>query len=204
MDKYNEDLKHIRSMMERSSTFLSLSGLSGVLAGVIALIGVFFVFQLLESNNIDYFDGKPNYYSWSVLKKLILIGAVTLACALAVGVIFTVRKAKKNNLPLWSPTTKQVLIHLFLPLLVGGIYSLILIFKHNFYLVAPSMLIFYGLALLNTSKYTLPEVFWLAIMEVILGLMACIWIGYGLVFWAIGFGVLHIVYGILLYNKYDK
>ncbi len=203
MDNYKDDLKHIRSMMERSSTFLSLSGLSGIFAGIVALIGAFVVYSMLVSHGIDYFDGKPNFYPYDLLIKLIVVCFIILALAMACGVWFTVQKSKKNNLPLWSSTTKQLLIQLAIPLIIGGKLCLIFTYHHSFYYVAPSMLIFYGLALINASKYTLPEVFWLGICETILGLMAAMWIGYGLIFWAIGFGVLHIIYGTLMYRKYD-
>jgi uncharacterized protein YneF (UPF0154 family) len=204
MDNYKEDLKHIRSMMERSSTFISLSGMSGIISGIIALAGAFTVFSFLVSSNIDYFDGKPNYYTISVIKVLILIGVITLALALITGAWFTIRNAKKKNLPLWTQTTKQIMIQIGIPLIAGGIFCLILVFNYNFYLVAPMMLLFYGIALVNVSKYTHPEIFWLGICEIILGLLGGIWVGYGLVFWAIGFGVLHIVYGALMYKKYDS
>jgi hypothetical protein len=203
MDNYKDDLKHIRSMMERSSTFISLSGLSGIFSGIIALVGAFCVFKFLKVSNIDYFDGQPNYYSISVIKNLISIGIVTLVLALLVSAWFTVRNSKKNNLPIWTQATKQVAIQMGIPLLTGGIFSLILAFNFNFYLVAPAMLIFYGLALIGVSKYTHPEIFWLGISETILGLLASIWIGYGLVFWAIGFGILHIIYGSVMYRKYE-
>jgi hypothetical protein len=203
MDNYKEDLKHIRTMMERSSTFISLSGMSGIVAGLIALAGAFAVYSLLVSHQIDYFDGKPNYYGLSLIQQLIVIGLVTLILALSAGIWFTVRKSKKHQLSLWSMTTKNVLLHLSIPLIAGGLFCLILIFNYNFYLIAPLMLLFYGMALINVSKYTLPEVFWLGVCEIILGLSGGIWVGYGLVFWAIGFGILHIVYGTYMHMKYD-
>ncbi len=203
MDNYKEDLKHIRTMMERSSTFISLSGMSGIVAGLVALAGAFAVYSLLIAHQIDYFDGKPNYYSYGIIKQLILIGLCTLLLALAAGIWFTVQKSKRNSLPLWTATTKNVLLHLSIPLVTGGMLCLIHIFNYNFYLVAPMMLLFYGIALVNTSKYTLPEVFWLGICEIILGLCGAIWVGYGLILWAIGFGFLHIVYGTYMHKKYD-
>jgi predicted lysophospholipase L1 biosynthesis ABC-type transport system permease subunit len=203
MDNYKEDLKHIRTMMERSSTFISLSGMSGIVAGFIALCGAYEVYTLLVRHQIDYFDGKPNFYGLSLLKQLVLIGLITLGLALTSGVWFTVRKSRKNNLPLWSKTTRSVLLHLSIPLVAGGLFCLVLIFNNNFYLVAPLMLLFYGLALVNVSKYTLPEVFWLGICEAILGLCGVMWLGYGLLLWAIGFGLLHIAYGTYMHFKYD-
>ena len=73
-----------------------------------------------------------------------------------------------------------------------------------FGLVAPTTLLFYGLALYNAGKYTLDEIRYLGVSEIILGLLGCIFIGYGLMFWALGFGVLHIVYGFMMWWKYER
>jgi hypothetical protein len=66
------------------------------------------------------------------------------------------------------------------------------------------MLIFYGLALLNASKYTLKEIRYLGMSEICLGLIASAWVQFGIVFWGIGFGMLHIIYGTFMYFKYEK
>ncbi|MGE5429024.1 MAG: hypothetical protein ACM3O8_14110, partial [Methylococcaceae bacterium] len=67
-----------------------------------------------------------------------------------------------------------------------------------------AMLIFYGLALVNAGKFTLSEVHYLGITEIVLGLMAAVFINWGLLFWALGFGVMHIVYGMMMYYKYER
>lgn len=202
MNKYENDLTHIRQMMERSSTFVSLSGLSGIGAGVIALIGCACVFTILVHNNIDYFDGLPNFYSTGTIIQLGLVAGATLVASIISGTYFTIRKSKKLEVPLWTSASKNILISLLIPLVVGGLFCIILSYHHFFYLVAPCMLIFYGLALVSASKYTHQEIFWLGVCELFLGILAAIFLGYGLVFWALGFGVLHIVYGVVMYKKY--
>jgi formate/nitrite transporter FocA (FNT family) len=202
MNKYKNDLTHIRQMMERSSTFISLSGLSGVGAGIVALIGCSSVFYILSQHQIDYFDGKPNYYSDEVIFKMGLIAIVTLLSALAVATYFTVRKSRQLQQPLWTATTRYMLLAMAVPLLSGGILSLLLIYHDLVYLVAPVMLLFYGIALTNAGKYTLKDIFWLGICEIILGLLGVAFVGYGLIFWGIGFGILHIIYGAIIHRKY--
>ena len=50
-----EDLQAIREIMERSSKFLSLSGLSGIFAGVCALIGAAIAwFIILNPGHVTY------------------------------------------------------------------------------------------------------------------------------------------------------
>jgi hypothetical protein len=202
-------LQQIRALMERSSRFISLSGLSGVFAGVFALLGALAAYFYL-GNNINmtsYFDYPVNSSvepNKDVLGFFVIDALLVLTASLTAGLLLTWRSAKKKGQTIWDATAKRLLINLMIPLAAGGIFCLILL-KHGLIgLVAPSTLIFYGLALLNGSKYTLDDIRYLGICEIILGLLAAIYIGYGLLFWAIGFGVLHIVYGLLMYNKYER
>lgn len=201
-EKHQEDLVHIRSMMERSSSFISLSGLSGVFAGLSALLGGVYVYQLFKANGIEYFEDNHQLYSASLITELILTAFVILFFALAFGIFFTVRKSKKLNLPIWTSATKNMLFNLAIPLIAGAIFCFALIYHQLFVLVAPSTLIFYGLALLNAEKYTYSDIKYLGFSEVILGSVALFFLGYGLVFWILGFGILHIFYGLLLFKKY--
>lgn len=201
-EKHQEDLVHIRSMMERSSRFISLSGLSGVFAGLSALLGGVYVYQLFKANGIEYFEDNHQLYSTSLITELILAAFVILFFALAFGIFFTVRKSKKLNLPIWTSATKNMLFNLAIPLIAGAVFCFALVYHQMFILVAPSTLIFYGLALLNAEKYTYSDIKYLGFSEVILGSIALFFVGYGLVFWILGFGILHIFYGLLLFKKY--
>ena len=201
-EKHQEDLVHIRSMMERSSRFISLSGLSGVFAGLSALLGGVYVYQLFKANGIEYFEDNHQLYSTSLITELILTAFVILFFALAFGIFFTVRKSKKINLPIWTSATKNMLFNLAIPLIAGAVFCFALVYHQMFILVAPSTLIFYGLALLNAEKYTYSDIKYLGFSEVILGSIALFFVGYGLVFWILGFGILHIFYGLLLFKKY--
>ena len=72
------------------------------------------------------------------------------------------------------------------------------------FLMGPATLVFYGLALLNTRHQTLKEVRYLAVAQIILGLLASLFLDTWLLFWTFGFGVLHVAYGIYMYLKYEK
>ena len=201
-EKHQEDLVHIRSMMERSSRFISLSGLSGVFAGLSALLGGVYVYQLFNANGIEYFEDNHQLYSTSLITELILTAFVILFFALAFGIFFTVRKSKKLNLPIWTSATKNMLFNLAIPIIAGAVFCFALVYHQMFILVSPSTLIFYGLALLNAEKYTYSYIKYLGFSEVVLGSIALFFVGYGLVFWILGFGILHIFYGLLLFKKY--
>lgn len=207
-----DDIASIRSLMERSSKFISLSGLSGVLAGVYALVGAGFAYRIINQDPIhqEIFD-KPVqglFYGDVVLPSTIillaLIALLVLFVSIATAVFFSRRKAKLNNQPLWGNTSRALLFHMAVPLFAGGIFILILVSRGDYGIIAPSSLIFYGLALLGAGNFTFSDVKFLGVCEIILGLIAAWLPGYGLLFWAIGFGILHIVYGSVMYLKYDR
>jgi predicted lysophospholipase L1 biosynthesis ABC-type transport system permease subunit len=204
-----EQIQQIRALMERSSRFISLSGLSGVFAGVFALIGAVAAYFYLgnQINMTSYFDYPVNSSvapNKEVLSFFVIDALLVLGASLTSGLLLTWRSAKKKGQTIWDATAKRLLINLMIPLAAGGLFCLILLMHSLIGLVAPCTLIFYGLALINGSKYTLDDIRYLGICEIILGLLAAFFIGYGLLFWAIGFGVLHIVYGLLMYNKYER
>ncbi|MFV5695021.1 hypothetical protein ACM55G_06220 [Flavobacterium sp. LB3P122] len=200
--KHQEDLLHIRSMMERSSRFISLSGLSGVFAGIVALAGAVYVYLLFQQNGIEYFDGNQKKYSYGLIMELTFIALLILILALVFGIFFTLRKSKKFNLPVWTNTTKKMLLNLAIPLFVGGVFCVALLYHQLFALIAPTTLLFYGLALINAEKYTFSDIKYLGICEIFLGCISLFYLGYGLIFWAIGFGILHILYGLIMFKKY--
>ena len=201
---YKKDLSDIREMMEHSSRFISLSGLSGIFAGIYALAGAWIAYSLIENKYVLY-DGKlMGDISFDLVAYLGLDALIVLLLALATGIYFTTRKARKKGLRIWDKTTKRLLVNLSIPLVTGGFFCIVLLLRGVSGLVVPATLIFYGLALLNASKYTLNDVRYLGLTEIILGLVACFVEGYGLIVWAIGFGVMHILYGTIMYLKYEK
>ncbi len=204
IQEYEKDLASIRSTMDRSGKFISLSGMSGILSGVYALAGAveaYFVVQYPQSPFLFRTDSISE--ETTLLKLLLLAGQVLLASILT-GLFLSARKAKKEGVSLWNATSKQLFINLAIPLITGGLFILIILYTGHFGLAAPASLIFYGLALIQASVNTYDEVRYLGFSEIALGLIAALIPGYGLIFWAIGFGVLHILYGAILYRKYDR
>lgn len=201
-DKLKDDLHHIRQMMEQSSRFISLSGLSGVVAGVIALIGAGLAYYIFSIHHVDYFGGNQMVYSQDVVEQLLVVAIIVLVAAIGFGILFTVNKSKRNGLKIWTSTTRHLITSLMVPLIAGGFFCLALLYNGYFEMIAPATLVFYGLALVNAAKYTYSDIEKLGYCEIVLGIVALFLTGYGLVFWALGFGVLHIFYGLLMYRKY--
>lgn len=181
-------------MMERSTKFLSLSGISGVSAGVIALIGAALAYLNIKGKFV---------ITDNIIVDFIIIAIVVLLCASGTGLYFSFRKAKKSRSKFWMPSTKQILKDFSIPMVTGGLFCLILIYNNCGYMVGSATLIFYGLALIYAGARTYSDIKILGACEIILGLIAGVSIGYGLLIWAIGFGLMHIIYGIVIYIKYD-
>lgn len=198
---YLKDLSEIRSMMERSSKFLSLSGFAGVMAGIYALLGAWVAYQYLAFHPQMMYSAED--FTANV-KDLVLLGAVILILALGTAILLSKRKASQKGETVWNSTSKRMITSMAVPLFTGGILILILLARGLIGIVAPLTLIFYGLALYNASKFTYEDVKYLGVIQVVLGLISCWYIGYGLFFWAIGFGVIHIVYGLYMHVKYER
>lgn len=205
-----EHLAEMRSLMERSSRFLSLSGLSGVWAGLCALAGAAAVYIYLGvlplSRSALYFEIATRTQKWGMGYKsvFVLIALMVLVSALAGGIFFTTRKARRQGLKIWDATSRRLLWAVAVPLTAGGIFGLALLYWDLPALVPPATLVFYGLALVNGSKYTLRDVEFLGLSEIALGSAGLFYPGSGLELWTIGFGLLHIFYGAWMYWRYER
>jgi hypothetical protein len=204
----NEDLQTIRDIMERSSKFLSLSGLSGIFAGICALAGAAIAwFYFLDSGHVangELIPGRSGSFASGILLNLALDAMLVLGIAFLGSIYFSRRKAKKAGMPLWNHATRRVLVHLLIPLATGGIFILILALRNNLELAASVMLIFYGLSLVNAGKFTFGEIHYLGLIEIGLGILAGFLVDYSFLFWTIGFGLMHIVYGTFMYFRYER
>ena len=202
-----EDIRTIRKMMEESTRFLSLSGLSGIFAGVFAIAGALIAYFLILNKGSIHQD---EYFRILTEKETLILRWKLIAdalCVLILSIIFSFwfssHKAKREGKTFWSPVSKRLLISMLIPLITGGIFIIVLLLQNNMQLIVPGLLIFYGLALVNAGKFTYDEVFYLGILEIITGLVSAFFSGWGIIFWIFGFGMLHIVYGVIMYRKYE-
>ncbi len=209
-----ETLQSIRDIMERSQRFISLSGLSGIGAGTCGLISSYIAyrymsrqFSLLEESGVSdvsyIYDLTYSNWGYGTFDFFFFLAIGTLAAAVLVAFLFTYSKAKKQGRKVWDASSKRLTINFLIPLVTGGLVCLILLSRGFLGVIAPLTLVFYGLACVHGSKYTLEDVRYLGYCEIILGILALYFVGYGLLFWALGFGVLHIVYGVIWYRKYE-
>jgi hypothetical protein len=210
-EELHNELASIRNIMERSSKFISLSGLSGILAGAYALIGAVVAWFVIKDYPTAFEHTPPGTVIFDVFFSLItvieylsIIAIVVLLASIITGVILSIRKAKQKGESIWNKTSRLLLLNVTVPLLTGGVVIVLLFFKGDLTYTVPVMLIFYGLALFNASNFTYSDIKYLGIIDIILGLATAFFPEYSLWAWSIGFGVLHIVYGSIMYLKYDR
>lgn len=204
-------LKDIKSLMERSSRFISLSGLARVFSGLFALIGAAAAYWRVNLAPWAVRDSDTQFGTERIVDIdadvalfLGLDAFIVLLASIWVSFYFTKQKASLKQQPLWGTDSRHMLINLSIPLVTGGLFCLLL-FSHGLIgLIAPTTLVFYGLALVNAGRFSLEEISFLGLSEIALGLLSFMMLGYGLIFWAVGFGILHIVYGILMYYRHDR
>lgn len=206
-------LKDIKQIMERSSRFISLSGWSGISAGTCALTGAWFANKILNAGNADTYLVKPGqiHLNMDLIKltdlignRLFVIAALTFIAAFISSFFFIYIRSIKLGLPLWNFAARRLFINVSIPMIAGGVFLLSLINNGSYGFIAPGSLLFYGLALLNGSKYTLREIRHLGYCEILLGVVSCWFISYGIYFWAVGFGLFHIIYGAAMLTKYER
>lgn len=197
-ENYLAEIKEIRKMMEESSRFLSLSGLSGVLVGIYAILGALMAESIINTNQL---------FGWllgdNIVFDLLIIAVIILVFSLLTVFLLTYRKAKKADTKIWNPGSRLMLVNLAVPLFAGSVFILIFVFKGIYEIAAPGCLIFYGLALVNAAKFTRQEIFNMGLIQVFLGILAALIPSFGLLFWALGFGVIHIIYGTVMYFRYE-
>ncbi|RYD70967.1 MAG: hypothetical protein EOP53_24470 [Sphingobacteriales bacterium] len=196
---HGKDLLEIRAMMERSSKFVWLSGWAGIIAGFFALTGVYIAYAVM-----DFHPDTIDYSPANGMQPIMILGSVILALAAASATLLSYNQAKNSRERLWNATSRRLLYNMAVPFLAGAMMILILIGKNLAGLAAPVSLVFYGLALYNASKYTFEEVRVMGVVQILLGLAGLWFVQHSLLIWALGFGVVHIVYGIYIHIKYKR
>lgn len=193
-----QTLSEIKDLMERSSRFVSLSGLSGVCAGLYALVGAFIAYRYLNM------DGPHLVITTGNLRFITMDALTVLVLALGTAFVLTKRSASKDGNSIFDATAQKLILNLSIPLVTGGVFCLALLYHENYMYVPAATLIFYGLALVHASSNTRNDIRLLGYLEIILGLIATFYSPWAFLFWVFGFGILHIVYGTYMYYKYER
>lgn len=202
---YTRDLEAIRSMMERSTKFPSLSGWTGIMAGLYALIGAHLVYNVFEFRPDSLLYSSADLGSASaVLQNVIITAAAVLLLAAVTAVVLTNKKASKEGEKVWNAASRRLLVNLAVPFSAGALFIAVLLFHGMIGPVIPLSLLFYGIALYGAGKFTEDEVRVLGLIQIGLGLLSAVFTQYSVIIWAVGFGAVHMVYGTFMHFKYKR
>ena len=193
-DKALESVNEIKELMEKSSKFISVSGLAAILAGIYALAGAYIATQVIT----------PETHLIVTLEFMAIIALSVLATAAVTAGILSYCKSQKTGQSFFSRLTYRALWNFSLPMLTGGALCISLLLHGYYDILSSVMLLFYGLTLVNVSKFTYANIAWLGYAFICLGVIDSFWEGHALLFWTIGFGGFHILYGILFYLHYER
>jgi len=196
---YLKDISEIKNLMNKSSRFISLSGLSGIMAGIYALIGAAITYYLVDT----YSYGTLMLDGW-IFRTVMLVLILVAVFSITTGILLTTRKAKKTGEKIWDKSSRRLIFNFLIPLIAGGLYILIILSQGRYGQTGGLMLIFYGLALVNAAKFSIGDIKYLGFIQITLGLIATLFPGYGFWLWVIGFGFMHIIYGSWMHFKYDR
>lgn len=203
-EEYISDLKEIRQIMQSRTRFLSLSGMSGILSGIYALIGAYIAINWAHHSERIVYNDLQELWLTPLVIKFIVLALTILILSLLTSFYFTKRKANMKGEALWTKASSSALIRFLVPLVIGGVFILALLKRGDLDMIAAACLIFYGLALYSASHFTFRDIATLGFIQMFLGILSLFLPGNGLIFWALGFGVMHIVYGTIMYFKYDR
>jgi hypothetical protein len=192
---YQRDLAEIRSLMEQSSRTASLTGLGGIIAGIIALSGAYTAYAVMHFNPTEIRYAYPY-----AIHHVLMLGTVVLLLSLLAAGIMALRKTTAAD----RAANRQLIRAMAPPLLSGGILLLICLHHGLSGLLLPLSLIFYGIALFAGSKHAYRDLSTLGLTLAGLGLLAAYHIPASLLLWSVGFGWLHILFGIFIHVKHER
>ena len=196
-------IQEMRNMMDQATRFKLISGLSGMIAGILSLLSLYVIYIM---SGISPFEVEALERVWRgsnpILISCIFI-SLFVAC-MGLGLYMSRRNARQAGKNAWDGSAKRLVFSLLIPVLTGGVFSMLLIQLGLVSLFAPVTLLFYGMGLLSASKFTLDAVRTVGLIFIGLGLLATGILSYGLLIWTLGFGLVHIVYGFIIYVKYER
>ena len=195
----SQTLNEIKDLMDRSKKFLSLSGGTAILIGIYACITATAAFFILSDGQAFHWDNFPKILTHTPYHLRVLGGlaALLVVASIATAIGMSWLQARKNGRRLVFDAPARRLVGSFaLPLVTGGLLCLSLFYRGHYGLTSSIMLLFYGLALVSAASHTYSSVRYLGYAQIVLGLIDSCMEGYGIVFWFVGFGLLHIAYGV--------
>lgn len=180
-----DNLQFIRETMERSAVFTSVPGYGGALMGATAMGAAIIA------------------YNQSRVENWLIVWLVEAVLAFAIGLFALWQKAKNSNVSLASVPARKF-ASAFAPPIIAGIILTALFYYRGFYPFLPCVwLTLYGTAVVTGGAFSVrivPIVGWIFVaFGAVAAFAPSSW---GNLLMALGFGVLHIVFGLIVARRY--
>ncbi len=180
-----ENLRYIREAMERSTSFTAVPGGGGILIGLTALIAA----GLAETI--------PGEHRWMV------VWGWELPLALFIGGVSMKRKARQANLKLMTGPGRKFVLSLAPPLIAGALISFALARVDSVEVLPGIWLLLYGAGVVTGGAFSVRVVPVMGFCFMSIGAVALfVSPDYGNLLMASGFGITHIVFGVIIARRY--
>jgi hypothetical protein len=186
--------------MQQNINPFSLKRYSGILIGLYGLAVVYLINILTsgEQSGIELVSQLPLLF---LQIGVTVIALVFIVISLVTLWIRAKRTVRKNDQKLWSIFTRKIRWQTLISLLIILIIIIMISNIGYFSLTTPLSLFFYGLFLLNLSRFSSIGLRYLSLAEIILAITSYFIYDKEIIFLALGFGFLPILYGIATFIK---
>jgi hypothetical protein len=185
LEHAEHSLDIIRTLMERSQRYEHISGLSGLAAGTLVLIGA----AALQSDMLP----------WSSPINSLVVWSLVLAVSVMVHLLITRRRARDRGEALWTRQARTVLLALLPAFIVAAVISVWLWTEQRTGLWPSIWLLLYGCGTLATCFFAPRSILFLGLTCLTAGILSLLVLtDHPLLTMSIGFGLTHIAYGLLV------
>jgi len=180
-----DNLRFIRETMERAGAFTAVPGWGGFATGVSALAATVFAARQSSAG------------AW------LAIWLIEGVFAIALGAWTMKRKADSAQLPLLSAPGRRFLLSFAPPLLVGALLTLVLYEAGLTRVIPGTWLLLYGTGVVTGGAYSVRVVPLMGMCFMLVGAVALFCpFSWGTALLGVGFGGLHVVFGIIIARRY--
>jgi hypothetical protein len=180
-----DNIEYIRDTMESAGQFTALSGLGSILLGVVGLAAA------------PIASAQPTNEGWLVTWLMAASVAVPL------GGSAVLRKARSAGVPLLSGHGRRFVLGFVPGMLTGALITVALFRAGLFHLMPGCWLLMYGTAVLTAGTFSVAIIPLMGVSFMVVGAVALFFpAAWGDDFMAVGFGGIHVLFGVLIARRY--
>jgi hypothetical protein len=182
-----DNIRFIREAMERAGSFTSIPGWGGVGVGVTAIAAAFIAQQFLGRSLRMWL---ATWLAEAVVAAVIGFGTMAI-------------KARRSEAPFMSGAAKRFFVSYFAPLVAGAVVTFALVRVESYSAIPSTWLLLYGTAFVSSGAFSIRVIPMMGIAFMLIGaLAALVPLGASNILLGVGFGGLHIIFGLIIARSY--